>query len=689
MEQEDDSVLNLGKILRTLWRGKILITLCASVFAALAVYYVYFMATPIYQSTAVIMLNNREEQVVDLQSVVGGLGAEQSVINTELEVLRSRNLLGKVVDRLALDETAEFNRLLRDPSLFDRTRENVKDWIGVNRGASSLTDEEQESRNYQAAIDGLKRRLSIRNVPQSLVFEITLSSTDAKRAALIANTIAETYIANQVDVKLEATDQATEWLASRVAELQIALEEAESDLKLFRAGTDLISPEVLVALENQRKDLRDRIADTEATVEAARARLAALEAAATPVEQVAISGDTQLEQYLARLDQADVAQLFSARYAQITGRTEIEIGRNDSQLRTLQRSAEVLSLQIEEQSSDLIRLQQLIREAEATSVLYEYFLTRFKETSAQQGIHQADSRIISSAIIPISPSEPNKSLTMAIWTFMGLALGGGLVLIREVSSDTFQDASSLEHATNRAVIGQIPLITGRSRKDTIQYLIDRPTSAAAESVRNMRTSVLLSHADKPPRVIMMSSSLPGEGKTTLALALAQNLSAMGRNVLFIEGDVRRKILVHYLHNDSSHGIADVASGAVTLEEAVFTHQDYKVDILQSGESQLNAADLFSSKAFSDLIKRASQLYDNVIIDTAPVLLVPDARIIAQYVDALVLAVRWNKTRKDQVLDATDEFESIGAKVTGFALNGINFKKTKNAYASYGKNYYTN
>lgn len=689
MEQEDDSVLNLGEILRTLWRGKILITLCASVFAALAIYYVYVVATPIYQSTAVIMLNNREEQVVDLQSVVGGLGAEQSIINTELEVLRSRNLLGLVVDQLALDETPEFNRLLRDPSLFDRTRERVKDWIGVNQGARSLSDAEEENRNYQASIDGLKRRLSIRNVPQSLVFEITIRSTNAERAALIANTIAATYIENQVTVKRAATEEAIDWLSAQVGELQVTLEDAESNLKLFRAGTDLISPEMLVALGNQRKDLRDRIADTEATIDAARGRLLALQTAATPVEQAAVSGDTQLERYLPRVDQADVAELFAARFTQITDRTEVEIDRTTSQLETLQQSAEVLSQQIEEQSSDLIKLQQLVREAEATSVLYEYFLSRFKETSAQQGIHQADSRIISAAVVPISASEPNKSVTVAIWTFMGIALGAGLVLFRELSSDTFQDAQSLEQLTSHAVIGQIPTISARSRKGTIQYLIDRPTSAAAESVRNMRTSILLSNAKEKPKVIMLSSSLPGEGKTTLALALAQNLSAMGRKVLFIEGDVRRKILEHYMRNDASKGIFDVASGTAALEDIVFQHQDYKFDIMPSGESPLNAADLFSSNDFADLIGHVRDLYDNVIIDTAPVLIVPDARIIAQHVDALVLAVRWNRTRRDQVLDATNEFESVGAKVTGYALNGINHNKTKNAYAKYGKNYYTN
>ncbi len=213
-------VLDLSKLAAALWRGKFLILIMTLFAIVIGVYYAYLVATPLYRSTAVVVLNSREEQVVDIESVIGGLLADASVVNTEVEVLKSRSLLGKLVSNLSLSEDPEFNRFLRTPSLYDTAKLQTKRFLGLTRPAPALSEDATLAKYHEAAIDGLLHRVSIRNVPQSLVFQVTAETRSAQKSALVANTLVELYILNQLEVKFDATEQATNWLTGRVGELQ-------------------------------------------------------------------------------------------------------------------------------------------------------------------------------------------------------------------------------------------------------------------------------------------------------------------------------------------------------------------------------------------------------------------------------------------------------------------------------------
>lgn len=696
---EDDAV-DLAALLRTLWRGKLFLALVMTLFVVAGAWYAYVAATPTYISSAVVMLNNREEQVVDLESVVGGLTADTSVVNTEVHVLRSRSLMGKVVDELDLTTDPEFNRRLREPSLFDRVRGWVRTGVttafGADRTPPVLDAGAEARRTREATINGLLSALSVRNLPSSLVFEIRVETADPEKSARVADTIVELYILNQIEVKYEATEQATDWLATRLAELRGQLEAAEAAVKVFRAGTDLVSPESLAGMERQVKELRDRAAETGVALETARARLERLEAAETPEEKLAAAGDSQLDRLSG---QGGSEAAFETRFAQVLQRARLDVTRNEGQLQALQASQAELEAEIDAQSSDLIELQQLTREAEAIRLLYEYFLGRLNETSAQQGIQQADSRALSEAVVPVVPDSPNKRMILALSAVLGLMTGAALLLLRELRQDSFRTAESLERVTGRTVMGQVPKIPARHRKQVLSYLVDRPASAPAEAVRNLRTSLLLSNPEAPPQVVMISSSQPGEGKTTLTLGLAQNMAAMDRRVLVIEGDIRRRVIDSYLELDRSGrpGVHSVMTGEVPLSEAVVQHAAAGIDVLLGEVSAANAADLLSSDRFADLLREVRDAYDHVIIDTPPVLVVPDARIIARQVDFLLFVVGWDRTSKAQVVESMKMFDSVGRPADGVVLNQISPKGMRKygyggsygAYAAYGRKYYTN
>ncbi|MGY9046351.1 hypothetical protein P775_05735 [Puniceibacterium antarcticum] len=691
----DDGVIDLGAVFGTLWRGKLLILATTLLAILIGGYYAYFVATPLYRSTAVVMLNNREEQVIDFQSVIGGLGSDASVVNTEVEVIQSRSLLGKVVDQLNLMEDPEFNESLRPPSAIENLQQVAKGIFNLENPAIEGADQGIR----QATISRLLGVMSVRNVPQSLVFQITIETTDPEKSASIADALVDLYILNQLEVKFDATEQATTWLTERVTDLQAQLEQAEAKVRDFQANTDLVDQASLEAQDRQIKDIRDRIETTRVTKENADQRLVAIREADTPQAQAEVSGDPQLQRFLASIDTPETYQAFQDRYAQVMNRAEIEVQRAQNQLDALNTSRVALENQIARQSSDLIALQQLTREAEASRMLYEYFLARLKETSAQQGVQQADSRILSDAVIPNNESAPRKSLILAISGILGLMFGVALVLLREAGQDRFRTSSSVEAMTGYAVMGQVPLLPSKRRKDTINYLAEKPTSAAAEAIRNFRTSALLSNVDNPPQIIAISSSIPGEGKTTLSLSLAQNLSAMGKKVLLIEGDMRRRVVSTYLNeeNKSSKGIISVMTGAQTLTDTVVHDNNLGADILLGEKGSANAADIFTSERFKAMLDEARVTYDYIVIDTPPVLVVPDARIIAQMADALVLVVKWDSTSRTQVIEALKMFESVNHPVSGVVLNQISPKGMKRygygekygAYGSYGRKYYMN
>ena len=280
---------------------------------------------------------------------------------------------------------------------------------------------------------------------------------------------------------------------------------------------------------------------------------------------------------------------------------------------------------------------------------------------------------------------------------LGLMLSAGLILLREMRNNSFRTGRELEGATGYTVLGQIPAMPAASRAKVLQYLSDKPTSAAAEAVRNLRTSLMLSNVDNPPKVVISTSSVPGEGKTTNSLALAQNLLGLGKRVLLVEGDIRRRTLHQYFKDMPEKGIVSVLSGELTLAEVVHRSQGFGADILGGEKSSTNAADLFASDRFRALIEEARGAYDMVIIDTPPVLVVPDARIIADQADAIIFTVQWDKTSKTQVEESLRMFHNSGQRITGLVLSQISPKGMKRygyggtygAYSGYGAKYYTN
>lgn len=697
-----DFEIDLLSLARTLWLGKGWIALFAAAALAVGYHKAVMTAVPLYTARTEMALEIAAPAALDLQSVVAGFSGDSASLNTEMSVITSGELVGRLVDELRLDLDPEFNPHLpgaaEEPGLVARARSAVRALLPRPEAPPAEPPTPEEIR--RDVVSAVRGALATESDWDTYVFVILATSRDPEKAALLADTLGGLYRDDQVRQKVEAAERMAIWLSGRVGELRAELDQRQREIADLRARSALVSDESLQALNLQAIELRGLLAEARQRQVEAGERLARIEAAGASGDidaRLAAAEDGQLAAAAGDLANGEPgARLrFDRRYEQIRLQAGSEQRRAVEQVDELGRQVDALTTQFESQSADLLQLQQLEQDAQATTVLYESFLTRLKEASAQSSVHEADSRLLTAAA-PGSKVAPRTSFLLALSLLVGLLAGAAFVLLRELRRSGFRTAEDLERQTGRPVLGQIPLIPARNRPDTIRYLLEKPASAAAEAVRNLRTSILLSDLDHPPQVVMTTSSIPAEGKTTTAIALALNLAGLGKRVLLVEGDIRRRTFDSYFGGAlRAGGLLSVLTGRMALQEAVMRPDGLEIDVLTGERPTANAADLLSSEGLQRLLDDARAQYDHVVIDTPPVLVVPDARVIGQHADAVVYVVQWDSTGRAQVAAGLRAFRSVNVPVAGLVLSRVNPKGMQRygygnrygTYAAYGRSYY--
>ena len=666
----EDGTRQLAELTGILWRGRFVLLASTLIALVLGAAYIFYVATPVYKSTATLVLETRQEQVVDLQGVISGLSPDSSTVTTEVEVLRSRGLATKVVEALKLIDDPEFNVTLRPESVKDKL-------LAIARSVvpnPDATDAPQatEAQAKASVVDELLQRQSVQNVSNSLVFHVSVLSKSAEKAALIANTFAEAYISDQLQVKNDAALQATDWLTERVGELQVELEKSETAVRAFRTETDLIDADALALLDRQQKEVRARLEAARAELENKRAYDARL-SGASDREVAELTQNATLLRILSEADEqltAEQKAAFDMIAQRLRDQSARDLQQTAQQIATLDSTAKALQQRVDAQSADLIVLDQLVREAQASRLLYEYFLNRMKETSAQQGIQQADSRVLSQAVAPTNAALPRVSLVMAATGLAGFLIGAAFCISRAMAvAGGFHSSSQMEAVTGKAVFGEVPRIRARKRSRFFTYIREHPTSAIAEAFRNLRTSVFMSKSDARPRVILVSSALSGEGKSATCLALAHQMSELGSKILLVDADTRRGGLASYLGvSQPEHSLTEALRDDLDWRQAVIPAAAPNLDFVHGGTGLANIPDYFAKQWFPAFIDEALKQYDTIVIDTPPVLLVTDARILARVADVILFVVRWNSTSQQQVQDGIKKFESLGYPVSGLVMS---------------------
>jgi succinoglycan biosynthesis transport protein ExoP len=692
-----DREIDLVKLAASLWRGKWMILVFVLLFAGVGDFYSRYIVIPLYSATAKIALKEHQAEKIltDIESLMSNGPITDSGINTELEVLRSRELVGKLVDTLDLTNVAAFNPLLREPRLSSQIRAQLFNLLGVASEKPKKPLSPKEVRSI--VINSVLNTMAFSNTKNTRVINISVTTTDTALSALIANEMATLYIENQIQIKLDALASATEFLSRRTSELKHDFEELKTELTNFSSQSELVNPTVLKSQEVQLRDMRTRMKEKAEIVKEKMEKWTTLRSfreAGNLQAIIKLSNDFRLNRAISeyRNDKISLDDL-NLQVEHFILNNEEGVEREQKQLSALKASEFLLAKQIERQSQELIVLQQLERETEGARLLYQSFFTRLLEMNVQLGLEAADGRLLSRAI-PKGLASSRKSQMLFLGSAIGLMMGVSIVIFWELNFSGYRSVNELRDNSGYSVLAGVPLIPLLNRKTVIPYLQTKPNSMVSEAVRNLRTSILLSNPNQVKQVIMLTSSVPKEGKTLLSFALAQNMVGLGKRILLIEADVRRRVHSIEFDRNNSVSLLDLIAGDKNLEEVSLYAEELGFDILTATRSDENAADIFASQRFSKLLTELREHYDYIIIDSPPILAVPDARLIGNISDVNIYIVKWNKSTRAQVDQGLDMLSSIGVNTIGLVLNQIDTRQTKTygytgSYGSgaYGSEYY--
>lgn len=695
-------------------------------FAAIAV--LTFQLTPVYSATASVIVNTRDSRVIDIGAVISGMPADTAFLDTEVEILRSRALATKVVRRLDLMDDPDFNATLREPTSSDRRFSQISSFFsgltsfgGGDEAVEEVVDEPTDpaaaaKSEFEDVVTAVADVFAINRVGSTYLIEITASNGDPEKAALLANTLSQVYLDNQLDTKYDATRRAQEWLDERVTQLREEVRIAESRVEAHRARTGLLSAEGSTLTEQAIRDTNAQLLAARSELAENRARLqnvnnqitagggvdTIVEALNSPAINDLRRQQTQLIQRKAALltrygerhpevqrvnnEEADLDRQINAELRRIVSSLEQDVLISREAVNSLQAQLNAYKSELTGNNQDAVELAELQRDADASRTLYEEFLNRFKETTQLDGITESDAVINSEAAVPRVPSFPNIPLNLALGFMLGLALAGMTGLVTELMDNYISSPEEAEQASGVPYIGQIPLMPSSAKKmNPAEYLVEKPHTGFAESFRNLRASIMFADIDKAAKTVAVVSSLPDEGKTSLTYCLGRMAAMSGTKTIIIDGDLRRRQLTEVSGMDPEAGLLEYLFGEARLSDAVVTDEKTGLDILPLTDRKHTPRDVFGSRAFDALMNMLQQTYDLIVIDTGPVLLMAETRVVTSKVDQVVVACRWRKTPRGTVKDTMKVLRDFRANVAGVVLTFVDLRKR--AHSAYNSSNY--
>lgn len=719
------SLIDLWHIARIRWR--LIISIASGVLVLTAI--VVFSLTPRYSGAAVVALNQQQNNTVNIPAILSGLPSDQPTILTQVEILQSDNLASRVVSKLKLDQDPEFNTDLRPSWFHVFTFMNPLNWLPSPNATLSTTQRSAQSR--KKTIDNFLKRLSVTQLELSTAIQVSFESEDPAKAANIANALADGYLEGQLDTKFDAAQKATQWLSGRLGQLAAQANAADAIVERYKIDhhlTNVVGAEgsgSISVLDQQIATTNAQLMQAEtdrAGAEATASRVAALvrDGHADEVSQVVTSPliaqyraqEAQLVEQLAQLssrygpdhpkmldlqaEKRDLEAKIAEEVNNVVGTADNDVAIARSHESVLHAELSRLEGQSGEQGQDRIKLNELQANATSARMLYDTFVQRSKETQQEQGLLIPDARILSQAAIPTEPSFPKKVLVFGIAIPASILFGFMVAFIIERLDNGFRVASRAEETLGYPVFATLPDITAETQRsgkelstNAADFIVDRPLSSFAEAIRGLQMGISLSNVDQAPRVIVVTSAIPGEGKTTTAMSLARHIAQTGQKVVIMDGDLRRPNVKTIAGIESGKlDLIDVLSGKCLLADALVPDSKSGATLLPAYRHVKNAPDLIESRAMSTMISQLRASYDYVIIDSAPVLPVNDTKILSRLADAVVFIVQWEQTPRTAAYDAVKALREIHAPIIGIVLTRADTKRFHYYSFGYSGYYYS-
>jgi exopolysaccharide transport family protein len=685
--------------------------------------------TPIYDASGSIAINKTDPTLLNLKETSNG-GEDYydpADLDTEARILKSDLLALQVIKQLNLDKRPEFGG------------------SGEASPASlALTTDalQPDSESTSSLLAGFKGNLRVSLVPNTRIIEIHYRSADRDLAARVVNTLINTYIEQNFKTRFESTMQASDWLSKQLVDLQMKVETSQEKLVQYQKEHEILGIDekqniITSKLDELNKELTiaesERMEKESVYTLVQSTDLETSTAAAISANGEGGSSSSSLMEKM-REEQADlkiqVAQMstqFGPSYpkvAQLNSQlqeveTQIQlemkkvIGRVRSQYLTALQRENMLHAALDKQKQEANKLNEsaieyslLKRDLETNRTLYEGLLEKLKEAGVTAGLRSTNIRNVDVARVPTAPSEPNVPRNLTFALALGLTTGIGLAFLLEGMDNTVRTPEQAQMISGLPPLGIIPLGSRNSEtgnrptlsvtasKEVVELVTQsRPQSQMAESYRALRTSLLLTSLGAPPKVILITSALPQEGKTTTSINTAIVLAQKGTRVLLIDADLRRPSIHKTLGIGPKTGLSNVLTGNATLQQATIRSSILPtLFVLPAGPPPPNPAELLASSNMRDVLVELREQYDHIVVDTPPTLSVTDAVVMSTRADAVVLVIRSGQTTKQALRRSRDILTQVNARIAGVLLNAVNLSSPDYYYyyeyqGKYGQHYY--
>ena len=653
--------VELKEILTPLWTGRWKILFFTLVITFFVAFYLSLLK-PSYRATAILQIgSNKPANTLSINDAFNESNASKEQIQTQYELLRSRKFAERVIRQLNLVQHKEFN------SGKYNSKFAILESIGGRDSVPLVSD----------IVGQFQKQLSIVPIAGTELVKISYASFSAELSQQVANQVGITYLQYQDEIHSASKETTSQWLVDQLEELGKKLQVSELSLQTYREAEGIVDIDGVVGLVGAEL--------TELTSETLRAEKLADDLAISYQSLKKYDGDiAKLSELYEISNHATLLQLRSAEEKVARKFFELSQRYGPKHPKRIAVNAELMSLKnrITQQVYDIV-----------TSIEKEYFsaIERANGTKQRLAIAKKDYlrlsrlqnfyvRFIDKAIIPKSQFAPNKALVIVLTFILSIAFISIIIIMRELLVDTLNSRRKLDNFNEAAILAVLPRIKASTtdRKEDAYSTDNRFT----EAIRTLRTALLFNSEKIPPKVIAITSSVPNEGKSTVALHLARSFSEMEK-VLLIEADMRHPTIAKNMNlNQHRPGLSNLLAKTHQINECIIRDKSVKLDILTSGISPANPLAFLSMKRFNMLIKVFGNFYDRIIIETPPVHAVSDAVIISKLVDSVLYIVHGNKTKREQISSGLRMLKQVNAPIEGVVINhseNIDTDKYQNKY----------
>jgi len=711
-QSEDDALIDIRSIFLMLWRRKYVIFGIILIGLSLTLIALTFIK-PQYTARSLVLVESDQKSNVpaELKLLIDNyVRFDSTLVMNEIELIRSRSMARKVIERLELLTDPEFNLAYRQslqqyaPELLNQ-KQTYKSFSVFKSELGSLPPEVVEHQ-INTVVTRFLQSLSVRSIPGSYAIQIQFVSPDPAKAALIANTTADLYIEERLEEKFKASRKLTDWLDGRLQELRNQVRESEMAVAEYRAENNLTEGIRTYISTEQVSQLNGQLINAKASLAEAQARLSQIRFLSQNEGDIETSGDVLNSSFIQQL-RADEARLMQ-QYSDLSNRygerhpaivkikdelagirsqinaemqkvsasiaNEVEVAQ--ARVQALQDGLNDLKDVRDVENEKLVRLNELMREADSNRMIFDNFLQTYKRSDEQDQLQEAQARVISYAAVPGKPTYPDRLLFISLGLTLSLFLGMFISFLLEKTDNKFRSARQLEKFCGFPCFALIPSVKSKTQQELAKFILDKPSSTVAEAVRTLRTVINLRarRNGSKPKVITITSSFPGEGKTTLSGWLSRLAAKSGERVILIDGDLRRPNVHRSFGRSNDLTLVEYLTGKNKLDQIITKDDPSGLHIICAKSVPNSALDLVSSTKMETLIEALREEYDLVVIDSPACMAVSDARILATYSDEIIYTVAWDKTPREVVMSGVKQFSDMGYNNLAFTLTNVDVKR---------------